>query len=275
MQHLALIGFGAIGQTLLQAICDYPGGAPERLSLLVRPGAADRTRLLAEGIGAGQIGQIDITTDIADLLVAMPDLVVECAGHQAVAEFGPRVLDAGTSLVVASIGALGDDVLFQLLRDAAEKTSAQIILPAGAIGGVDALAAARLSGLQGVIYTGRKPPSAWKGTEAEQRLDLDALTQEAVFFEGSARQAAKAFPKNANVAATLALAGVGMDATRVRLIADPQVTANIHEYEVRSAAVDYSVRLIGKASPLNPKTSLSTAFSLARTILNRSDAIVI
>ena len=100
-------------------------------------------------------------------------------------------------------------------------------------------------------------------------------TQPYLFFEGSARDAALRYPKNANVAATLALAGPGMDKTMVRLVADPTGTANIHEYSVSSASVDYTMSVSGKVSALNPKTSLSTAYSLARAVLNRSNAVVI
>ena len=83
------------------------------------------------------------------------------------------------------------------------------------------------------------------------------------------------YPKNANVAATLALAGVGMDATRVSLIADPATTENVHEFSVTSEALDFTVRLAGKPAPGNPKTSRSTVYSIARAVLNRSSAIVI
>ncbi|WP_112320953.1 aspartate dehydrogenase [Oceanibium sediminis] len=273
MQHLALIGFGAIGQTLVTTLCESPDAPLRKLTLLVRETAMADTRQRAEGICAGHGIVVDVHSDIAAVLAAKPDLVVECAGHGAVVQYGPAVLSAGIDLLTASVGAFADAALLDRLKGIAADTGVQILLPAGAIAGIDALGAARLSGIHEVTYVGRKPPAAWTGTEAEQHLDLASLSEEAVFFDGTAREAAARFPKNANVAATVALAGVGMDATRVRLIADPIASGNTHELHVSSNAMDLTLQVTGNASPLNPKTSLSTAYSLARAVLNRSAAI--
>jgi aspartate dehydrogenase len=140
---------------------------------------------------------------------------------------------------------------------------------AGAIGGLDLVDAARLSGLTECVYTSRKPPAAWRGTAAEKSLDLDRLERASVFFEGSARDAANAYPQNANVAATLALRGAGLDATRVRLIADPAATRNTHEIRLSSACVDAEFVIRGLPSPDNPKTSMTTGYALAAHVLAR------
>ena len=272
--HVAIIGFGAIAQELIAILCAQDGGAPGAISILVREGREEATRAGAQEIIAGRCS-VEVMSDLAELLAGRPDVVVECAGHGAVQSFGAVVLAAGTDMIVASVGALADAALEADLRAAAGRGGAQLTLLAGAIGGIDVLAAARLAGIADVTYTGRKPPEAWRGTPAEAAIDLGNLAIETVFFEGSAREAASAYPKNANVAATLALAGLGMDATRVRLVADPGAQANSHEFSVRSNAVDFSMTLTAKPSPLNPKTSASTVYSIARAVLNRSEAIVI
>jgi aspartate dehydrogenase len=126
-----------------------------------------------------------------------------------------------------------------------------------------------------VTYIGRKPPKAWAGTAAEKLVELSTLTKPAVFFEGNAREAARDYPFNANVAATLALAGIGFEQTKVRLVADPDVSRNVHEFVVRSACGDFSVKLEGRPSVANPKTSLMAGYSVARELLNRAGAVVI
>ena len=265
--HVGIIGFGAIAQDLIGILDKAPDGPPDRVTLLVRKGRDETARTKAP--------HVRVTSEIGELIAARPDVIAECAGHGAVADYGASILSHGIDLVVASVGALSDTDLASSLDAAATAGGAQCVVPAGAIGGIDALGAARLSGLKSVTYTGRKPPMAWAGTPAEEVADLSTLTKACTFFEGSARDAARSFPKNANVAATLALAGLGMDDTRVHLIADPSTTENTHEFSVMSEALDFSVRLVGKPSPLNPKTSRSTVYSIARAILNRSAAIAI
>lgn len=205
----------------------------------------------------------------ACLLADMPDdisLMVDCAGHEALAQHGAAILERGIDLITVSLGALADAELEARLADAARRGGAQLHLASGAIGGLDALRAAKVGGLKDVTYVGRKPPRGWKGSPAEDRLDLDALDAAATHFEGNARDAAMTYPKNANVAAAVALAGVGFEATWVKLVADPGVMANIHEIHASGAFGEFLFRIKGHALPDNPRSSALAAMSAVAAI---------
>ena len=275
LRRLGIIGCGGIAELVLTTLADKLAAPLAQVSLLASERSIDKARSLLDSLGDKLADARSVHSDIAGLLADRPDVVAECASHGAVRDHGAAILQAGCDFVVISIGALADDGLRSQLVDAAKRGGARLALPPGAVGGVDALAAARLSGLESVVYSGRKPPKAWKGSPAEKLLALDTLTAPAIFFEGSARQAAREYPFNANVAATLALAGLGLDATQVRLIADPGISRNVHEVAVRSGCGDFTVRLEGRPSPSNPKTSLMAGYSVARDLINRAGPMVI
>lgn len=268
--RLGLIGYGAIAQALVEALRDdAPLG---HLAVLCREG---RVAALRPTLGAAPAREVAVVTDTADLIAARPDLVVECAGHSAVSAHVPGILRAGIDVVVVSVGALADATLEASLRAAAAEGGARLILPAGAVGGIDLLAALAGSGAVDVAYRGIKPPAAWAGSPAEGVIDLANLTRAATFFTGTAREAAREYPKNANVAATLALAGAGFEATRVELVADPDAPGNVHEYTVTAPVARYTMRIENRPTAGNARTSAATALSVLREIRNRRGPVVI
>ena len=264
--HIALIGCGAIGTALLELVKDDAGLTVA--AIVVRAGSADAAQAVAARLAP-----------TAQVLQSVPasgiDLVVEAAGHAAIEQHVLPALLRGVPAIVASVGALSARGLPEALEGAAREGRTQVQLIAGAIGAIDALAAARVGGLDSVRYTGRKPPRAWKGTPAEQGRDLDALVQETVIFEGSAREAATLYPKNANVAATVSLAGLGLDRTQVRLVADPGVTDNVHTVEAQGAFGQFELTMRNKPLAANPKTSALTVYSAVRAVRNRVAAVAI
>lgn len=275
LQRLGIIGAGGIAELALTSLARGLHAPLAHVSILVPAQFDKQARDLLTRCGASLAKKHAVHNDLAPFLADKPQAVAECASHVAVRDYGPAILEAGCDLIVISIGSLSDETMRKKLEDAARKGSARLVLPAGAIGGIDALASARLSGLEEVVYTGRKPPNAWRGTPAEKLLDLGALKEPAIFFEGSARKAAQDYPFNANVAATLALAGIGFETTKVRLVADPDVTRNVHEFSVRAGCGDFSMRLEGRPSAANPKTSQMAGYSVARELLNRAGTVVI
>ncbi len=262
-ESVLLIGCGAIGLEVTKRLADDP---QVRISqILVRPG---KEEAVSGDIGSG----VRIVSSIEDL-DPMPDFVMECASHQAVAEFGPYFLEQGIDFGVISIGSLSDPDLLARLEAASRKGNSQLFIVPGAIGGMDALAAARIDGLEEVIYTSRKPPLSWSGTPAEKEFDLANLTEPTILYQGSARQAAKLYPKNANVAATIALAGLGFEDTQVTLIADPNAQGNIHHVEARGSFGEMNVTIVGNPLPSNPKSSTLTAYSAVRAVKNRAQHV--
>jgi aspartate dehydrogenase len=210
-----------------------------------------------------------------DELDAPIDCAVECAGHQAVKAHVPAVLKRGVDVILVSMGSLSEPGLADSLEAAAREGNAQLMLVPGAVAGIDALAAARPFGLDSVVYTGRKPPVGWKDTPAEKLVDLDNLKTATTIFEGTAREAAREYPKNANVAATIGIAGIGLDATRVRLIADPAVDRNVHSLRAEGTFGVLEMTIANKPLADNPKTSALAAYSAVRALRNRAAALVI
>ncbi len=208
-------------------------------------------------------------------LPRLPDLALECAGHEAVTTFVADLLRKGVDTIIASVGALAEPGLPERLEAAATEGDAQLVLVPGAIAGIDALSAARVRSLDAVTYTGRKPPQGWLGTPAESKVDLRALREATVIFEGNAREAARLYPKNANVAAMVALAGIGMERTRVALIADPAVTRNMHKVRATGEFGELELEVANNPLPANPKTSALAAYSIVRAINNRVASMVI
>ena len=262
VQQVTLIGCGAIGRTLLARLAAHP---TVRITHVVVSDShvADAQATLGPGV------------TVCSEVPAETTLLLECAGHAAIGCHVLPALERGIECAVLSIGALSENGLPERLADAAQRGGTRVHLLAGAIGGIDAIASARLAGLDSVTYTGRKPPAGWRGTTAEQVVDLGAITVPTVILEASARDAARLYPKNANVAATVSLAGLGLDATRVRLIADPTVTENIHEIDVRGAFGEMQITMRGKPLPDNPKTSALTVLSALRFLHNRTSPVTI
>ncbi|HVV94542.1 MAG TPA: aspartate dehydrogenase, partial [Hyphomicrobiales bacterium] len=238
--RLGIIGCGAVAETLLKGLA--AADAPlARLVCLARPQSLGRAEALLATYPPA--AERRVVASIHELIRGELDLVVECAGQDALQAFGATVLAAGIDLVPASIGALADEQLHEALRAAAAVSGARLRLPAGAIGGLDLLGAARLAGIDRVTLVSRKPPEAWRGTRAETLVDLGSIASAVTFYRGSARDAARDYPKNANVAAAVALAGAGFEATAVELVADPAARGNSHEITLRSACADLHLRI--------------------------------
>ena len=266
MKVVGLIGFGAIGE-LVASHASWLGAARIGPGLVRKDRANEiRPRLPRHAFPCEEIDA---------LLAARPDMIVECAGQDAVRAHAPAILAAGVDFMPISTGALADHDFRRRLIETAQASGARILIPAGATAGLDGLGALAVGGLTRVIYTSTKPPHAWRGTPAEALIDLGALREPATFYEGPADEAALRYPKNANLAATIALAGAGFERTTVRLVADPAATGNSGAIDAEGAYGRLSVRIGGVAMAGNPRTSAVTALSIVRAIRNESATFII
>ena len=266
MTRIALIGYGGIARDAIAAL-RTAGEAGKVVGALCRPGRSAAAR--------AALCDIAVVESLSNLLALQPTIVAEVAGQTAVAEHGPEVLRRGSELLQERPIGQGADRNHEQIDAAAEEGKSRMLLPAGAIGGIDAIAAMRLGGLSAVRYRSRKPPAAWRGSPAEKVADLDKLTSRTVLYRGAADEAALMYPQNANVAAAAALAGLGFDQTEVELVADPEAPGNVHEIEAEGSAGRFAIQLQGKPSRTNPKTSALAALSVARALLNLDATIVL
>lgn len=262
-KRLAVIGFGAMARNLRGSFA-RSGGVFDIAAALVSETST---------FSAPAEQHLQIFHDPLALIAWNPSLVIECASHAAVRTTVPVFLRAGISAVIVSIGSLSDPLLRSELESAAVAGKSRLTLASGAIGGLDALRAARLAGLSSVEYVGTKPPAAWRGTAAESLCDLSSVSGRTTFFEGNAEEASRLFPKNANVTAAVALAGIGFENTKVSLVADAEGHLNSHQVTAFGAFGDFNICLHNEPLAENPKTSRLAALSIEQAIMRHFEPV--
>ena len=249
MLRLGLVGTGAMGSMIARSI--DRGECPATLV-----GVTDLDGTRARRLAASLASNPPVLPTAQ--VVEGCDLVVEAAGADALGDLLPRVIGGGKDILVLSVGGLID----REEQIAAAAHRSRIYCPSGAIAGLDAVRAAAVGRIEGAAVTTRKPPAGLAGAPFFDDAAIDPLSLETatVVFEGSAREACRAFPANINVSAALSLAGIGVDRTRVTIVADPGIDRNIHRVEVwgdfgRMTAVTENV------ASENPRTSRLAALS--------------
>lgn len=261
--RVTLVGWGAIGRTVGRMLADSP---VKIVGVAVRDRDVER-----DGVPASA----QLITDPSELVGISPDVVAEAAGSESVEPWGRAAVTCGADLIVSSVSAFADAALFESMRELAAANGARIHIQPGALGGIDALAGASLMGVDVVEHRIVKPPRAWLGTPAETLCDLDAATEPVEFYSANAAETALVFPKNANVAMTTALAGIGPEETKITLVADPTATTNRHEIRAHGPFGNLDVSIANNPLPDNPKTSAMAALNLVRAIQNRVSTVII
>jgi aspartate dehydrogenase len=249
--RVAVAGLGAIGADVVKAL----DRGIEGLTLVaVSANSPDKHR--------GWLADLKTAPNVMPIaqLAEVADIVVECAPSKVVRAIVAPVVERGKTAVVLSVGALLQNAD---LIDLAKAHGGQIIVPTGALIGLDAVTAAAEGTIQSARLVTRKPVAGLLGAPhlVENHIQIEGIIEPLRIFEGSARDAAKGFPANLNVAVALSLAGIGPDRTRVEIWADPTVTRNTHRIEVDSDSARLSMTIENIPSE-NPKTGRITALSV-------------
>jgi aspartate dehydrogenase len=264
--RVAVAGAGAIAGVLIDGIARGEAGNARVGAIGARPGGSGRAIVAARRQSA-------IVAPFAELAAHAP-LVIEAAGGDAVRAHAAGWLEAGADVMILSAGALIDDGFRADLLARAAAHRRRILVPSGAIAGVDGVRAGALGGLRTLTLRTTKPPRGLAGAPhiVASGIDLDALTEPTTVFSGTVAEAVRGFPSNVNVAAVLALAGRGAD-VRVDVVADPAGTANVQEIEASGAFGTFRVRLDNAPSPANPKTSMLAPLSALAMLRRFSESL--
>lgn len=258
MLKIGLLGVGAIGRTIAIAIDERQIGA--ELAAI-----SDQDRARAQALARDLKSPPAVVA--LDQMMERCDIAVEAASQAALAEFVPAALAQRRDFLVMSVGGLlGHEDWF----DEAERRGIKIYVPSGAIAGLDGIKSASIGRIDQASLTSRKPARALHGTKyvAERGITLDELKEDTVIFEGSAEEAARAFPATSNVAASLRLAVPRSAPVQVRVVAVPGGSQNIHEIHVAGEFGCLSVKVENVPAKTNPKTSQLAAFSAIATLRN-------
>lgn len=253
--RVAIAGLGAIGRTLARKLNDGIPGL-QLACIAARDKAKAEAWLKAENIACPVV--------TFEAFPKHADLVVECAPAAVLDQICRPMLAAGKSVMVLSVGAL---LPRPELAELAKAKGGRIIVPTGALIGLDAVAAAAEGKIDSVRMTTRKPPAGLKGAPYLERhnISVDGLTEAKRVFSGTAREAAEGFPANLNVVAALSLAGIGPNRTMIDIWADPAVTRNCHTIEVVADSANFSMSIENVPSD-NPRTGRIVALSVLATL---------
>ena len=256
---IGLVGCGAIGSSLAKEVIT-------RFSAVaVLAGVYDIDGLKAKFL-AKTCGSARLATDTLDELINRSDLVIEAACAHAARIIARKVLAQAKDVMVMSVGGILRH--YPQLAIMAKRQGRHIVIPSGAVAGIDGLKAVSCGRIKKVILTTTKPLRSFRGNAyiTKKKINLASLKKRRVIFQGNALQAVTAFPQNINVAATVSIAGIGPEKTVVRIVASPQAKRNIHELEIVSDMGRIVTSCENAIHPNNPKTSFLAVLSAIATL---------
>lgn len=263
---VAIGGFGAIGKHVAQAL----DAGIEGLTLVA---VSARDRAKAKAYMAENFSRDYDVLPLGDL-AEVADIVVECCPVEFLSEVAAPALRNGKYVVVISVGGLLSNPHLETL---AREHGGRILVPSGALLGLDAVQSVAQGTIYGVDMITQKPPGGLKGAPALEAagIDITAVTEPTKIFDGTAGEAISGFPANLNVAVALGLAGAGVDRTHLEIWADPTVVRNTHTITVRSDSADLTLKIENIPTEANPKTGKITPLSVISTLRRLAAPLVI
>ena len=262
---IGIVGLGAIGLQIAKTI---DGGDLPNLDLAA---VAARDKKKAQQ-NLSSFRNVPLITSVEGVCESA-DVIVECAPATIFKTIIEKTVETGKTLIPASVGAL---LPCLDLIDHAKSTGAKIIIPTGALIGLDAVRAAAEGHIETITLTTRKPPNGLAGAPylIENNISVENLQDAKLVFEGSARDGAKGFPANVNVAAALSLAGIGPDKTQLQIWADPSINRNMHTITVEADSARFTMTIENIPTKENPKTGKITALSLIATLRRLTEPMI-
>lgn len=252
VEKLGIAGVGALGSIVAKA-CPLDGYAFHAVSDLNVPDCG--------------VPNVDFKT-----LAEECDVVVECLPASAVPALAAEVLSRGKTLILISACAL---ILHPEIKTIAESSQGRILVPSGALSGLDAVFALKQNNITESKIISSKPPKGFKNAPyiVEKNIDIENVQNRFMIFSGNVLEAARAFPANVNVAASLALAGIGPELTQVEVWADPQATGNSHEIVVTGGGTTIRSKIENLPDPSNPKSSMQAGYSIVAALKKRKSTL--
>jgi aspartate dehydrogenase len=253
--QVGIAGLGGIGSEVARWLTS--AAAPPGLRLVAAGGRTPQA--VAQRLR--EWGQDPATAVGLDELPARCEVLVDCLAPEGSVRLLDASVDLGRTIVAVSVSVLLEHPEF---IERARRAGTRLLVPSGAVAGLDILKAAAMGTIHAVRVRTRKPPAG---------LGEAARTEPFQVFEGSAREACRAYPRNVNIAATLALAGIGADRTQVAIWVDPSLQRNVHEVEIDSDSTRVRLTMENLPSAANPRSSAITAHSVCAVLAGWVDSV--
>lgn len=257
--RVGVVGTGAIGSAVCRALTSSEGIKGFVLECVCDPYAEK------------DFGVPDMDFDA---LIQTAEIIVECLPASVVPDLAKKVMDANKDMIVISSAAL---LVYPEILDWHARSKSRLYVPSGALSGLDGVKAMKELGIKSSKIATTKPPGGYSGAPyvQENKIALEGIDKKTCIFSGNALEAARGFPANINVAATLSLAGIGPEETQVEIWADPAAKGNAHEITVKSAYSTLVSRIENMPDPANPKSSVLAAQSIVAVLRDMTRAFVV